>query len=322
MKNRKTQIDILRCVLSILVIAIHTLNINTNAKYIIIIGRIAVPIFFILSGYFIFEKKAEQIKYQIKKLVLIIIIANIIYAIWAIIVNYQGLRNLFWQETLNIKNIIRFLILNQSIYRGHLWYLGALLYCHILYYLQIKYFPKLKKFKLPLIISLLIILVTLCEFLQIKQYLYYRNFIFMGLPYYLIGVWIREHQKEDKHNATKYVIITISCIILNFVEVYVLYKTTTTYLLEHYIMTIAISIGIVLTTSYQTSKYNYKRRNIIAKIGKKCSLSIYIFHVMIIDVLNKLQIITKIPKNQYVLFRINRYIIYYISNRYSTFKRK
>ena len=56
MEKSKTNInvDILRSILAFLIVGIHTLDQKTEAKYIVAIARSAVPMFFILSGYFIY----------------------------------------------------------------------------------------------------------------------------------------------------------------------------------------------------------------------------------------------------------------------------
>lgn len=134
--ERSISIDSLRCVLAFFIIVIHTLDTSTEAKYILVIARTAVPMFFILSGYFIYDVSKYKIKKRIKKTFNLMIIANIFFAIWSIFVNYHNLRYDFISETFNMKNIINFLVFNNSIYRGHLWFIGALLYCHILYFLE------------------------------------------------------------------------------------------------------------------------------------------------------------------------------------------
>lgn len=86
--ERNKKVDILRCILCFLVIGIHTVNIN-------IITKVAVPTFFILAGYFIYGKSKEKVAKNIKRIFLILILANIFYAIWSFAVNYHNLRYSF-----------------------------------------------------------------------------------------------------------------------------------------------------------------------------------------------------------------------------------
>jgi len=74
--NKKINIDVARFVVSFLVIAIHIspfININQEFNFFFtrILGRIAVPLFFMITGYFVIDgclkdiadKKNIQLKY-------------------------------------------------------------------------------------------------------------------------------------------------------------------------------------------------------------------------------------------------------------------
>lgn len=52
--NRQYNIDILRLICALLVVCIHCTNYSLR-EYILPITRIAVPIFFIISGYFLYS---------------------------------------------------------------------------------------------------------------------------------------------------------------------------------------------------------------------------------------------------------------------------
>lgn len=311
--KRNINIDILRCILAFLVVAIHTLNLKTNARYIIIVARSAVPIFFILSGYFMYDVKIDNIKKRIKNTFILLIISNLFFAMWSIISNYNNLRYDFWDKTFNFKNIIKFTILNNSIYRGHLWFIGALLYCQILLYLEKRYFNKKIKYNIRIIITmiLLIILVIFSEIINIKSIYYFRNFLFLGLPYYYIGILIKERYKKKlickNYLGGLFILLVIS---LNFVEVLILKCMNRDYLLEHYISTIPLSIITVITIISLNNKQN---NNVFSIIGQQYSLYIYLIHVIIIDIILKFEKIINIQINQYVFWILTFFISVIIS---------
>ena len=73
--NKKINIDVARFVVSFLVIAIHIspfININQDFNFFFtrVLGRIAVPLFFMITGYFVIDgclkDKSKLKKYTIK----------------------------------------------------------------------------------------------------------------------------------------------------------------------------------------------------------------------------------------------------------------
>ena len=296
--KRNINVDILRSILAFLIVGIHTLDQKTEAKYIVAIARSAVPMFFILSGYFIYWVSKNSIKKRIKNTCILLICSNLLFAVWAILSNYHNLRFEFVSQTFNIKNILKFIIFNDSIYRGHLWFIGALLYCQVLYLVERKISNNgiNYKFRMIIIVVLLIGLIILSEIFNIKN-IYYRNFLLLGLPYYFIGMVIKEKNIKIS-NVWLWCGMVVLMVMLNIIEVYSLMEIGTYYLLEHYIFTIPLStIIIVIVTSFNSnSKSNY-----ISKIGREYSLYIYLFHVIIIDIIFKFEEIFDMSINQYLL---------------------
>ena len=82
------------------------------------------------------------------------------------------------------------------------------------------------------------------------------------------------------------------------------------YLLEHYIFTIPLSIVTII--SALSCKHEIKD-NIFSKIGKECSLYIYLNHVIVIDIIQKLEKISNILINQYALCILTFFISIAIS---------
>lgn len=119
-----TGIDIFRLIAALLVIAIHTSplsSLNETADFILtrIFARIAVPFFFVTSGYFLitrYSRNADRLFKFIKKAALIYAAAIIIYLPVNIYNDYFGMENL-------LPNIIKDIAFDGTLY--HLWYLPA-----------------------------------------------------------------------------------------------------------------------------------------------------------------------------------------------------
>lgn len=132
-KHQYAAIDIARYVSALLVVAIHVypfadLSETFNTYFIAIICRLAVPFFFVISGYFFFRKlkkddyegnldKLKAYLWRIGKIYLIWTVIYLPYTIW----NYVS-AGLSWQSLLSW---IRDFFLNGSYY--HLWFLPAMM---------------------------------------------------------------------------------------------------------------------------------------------------------------------------------------------------
>ena len=130
-KRRWTCIDILKCLAAIAVVEIHKpLEIQGGDEF-LILCRFAVPVFFMITGFFypeIVEKKREL--KQFGKIFTITIGANLFYLLWEILLAVEKRENI--KEALLARFEERvpedFILWNFSPLSPHLWYLQALLY--------------------------------------------------------------------------------------------------------------------------------------------------------------------------------------------------
>lgn len=114
-------LDIGKLVASLLVVAIHTSpleSISTSADFFItrILARVAVPFFFMVTGFFLFRTRdTDKIKSFLKKTTVLYVMAMILYLPIGIYAGqYQGVKG--W-------NILRLVVFDGTFY--HLWYLPA-----------------------------------------------------------------------------------------------------------------------------------------------------------------------------------------------------
>ena len=123
--NKKINIDVARFVVSFLVIAIHIspfININQEFNFFFtrILGRIAVPLFFMITGYFVIDgclKDKNKLKKYTIKILKIYLFCIILYLPINI---YMGKFN-----NISIFSIIKDILINGTLY--HLWYFPALI---------------------------------------------------------------------------------------------------------------------------------------------------------------------------------------------------
>ncbi len=228
--QRNITIDYFKIVLSIFVVLIHMDPLFEGWDYLSILGweisnglsRIAVPCFFILSGYFFSSKidKWELVKAYIRRL-------GIVYAVWAII--YLSFYSTIGWTSISFDSGVS-LIMKFLLGYNHLWYLVALIEAALILYL-INRIYSIKKFSLYIQVLLIIGLIALGYFIQSiyatvfgTGLYYYRNVIFFGLPFFWIGLLLRnKYTQINNINKQFLLVLLFLALVCLFVESYFSY---------------------------------------------------------------------------------------------------
>lgn len=279
-KIRNYGFDSLKLICAFLVVCIHAPFPETVNYIITPIARIAVPIFFMISGYF-YSK--EQVKKQVTKIFKLIIISNFIYFVYDIATSIiKGNLLLFFQKTFNITNLIDVLLFNISPFSDHLWYLNASLYTIII----ISFIKnKIKTKKIYLIIPILLICdlifgkYSIAIFNEEFPYIYVRNFLCVGIPYFLLGNLLSDY--KEKINIPRFnlhILITIFAI-TTLLEKIILIHYNVNATRDHYISTTFLSVFVFLLFAIYAN-----RKNIYSNLGKKYSTFVYLYHPLILNV--------------------------------------
>lgn len=281
--SRQSSLDALRCIAALLVIFIHL-----GPSYLNPITRTAVPIFFIISGYFypivIARKKFWQ---HFRKILTMALCASSIYGLWTICHEYKhGTLYAWFEQTCTIKNIIQLIIMNEDMFRRHLWFFWALLY-DLLALRVADHFDFTKYFKL--LAPLLLIAFFVLAFSTPNES-FYRNWLFMGLPFMMIGRWIKE-EKEKCHSIfyrqRGYAWIVGLSLLFSCLENYLFGDI----LHEMFLSTVPLVIGIF---SISLQHPHLGNNTIISNIGRKHSANIFIISELValnfqyIPIVNKL----------------------------------
>ena len=282
--------DILKCVCAFLVVCIHCpLEIGKWGGYYIALARVAVPIFFMITGYFYtdVEKKNRRIP-QLKKIIVLTIAANALYAVWNSMLMMLSGENLiaFWCDMLSPNSLIKFFALNDSPFASHLWYLSALIYVLIIVYiLDVLQLRKILYFIFPFLLigDLVFGKYSLFLFGHEFPYILVRNFIFVGIPYFTIGMVIRKLRKKIiSMRKIILIICNIVFIVSTFCERYMLIFLDCNATRDHYISTTLLAVTLfMLFLNHFNDAYIGKLGKVVARIGRNYSSGIYIIHPML-----------------------------------------
>jgi len=137
-------LDVLKCICAFLVVCIHARFPGIFGNYFLVITRAAVPVFFMISGFF-YEKLAAKnnVRKKILQILTMFIGANIIYFLFDFIVSVFSGNSIYDWLRLNVtfKKLIEGLLFNASFFGEHLWYLSAICYVMIVISLLRRYIP-------------------------------------------------------------------------------------------------------------------------------------------------------------------------------------
>ena len=208
--NRNESIDILKAICALLIVCIHIQVPNPLNLFLLPITRIAVPIFFMITGYYYdFNAEKKKKNRQIIHIINWVIGANLFYFFYNGILEIiqKGSIKIYLCKTISIKKIILFLITNDDFISGHLWYLSAILYVLLICRLYGGFISK-KIFTLKIIVVFLI-----CDLIFGKYSLLLlnrsfplwltRNFLFVGIPYFGLGQYIKKGGYKANSNKAK-----------------------------------------------------------------------------------------------------------------------
>ena len=239
--DRDTKLDVARTIAILMVLLIHTvedleysiiLNNNlhiSNIKWFIetllfIIGRIGVPIFCMLSGALMGKRKIDNLKehykYRVFSMMRVTIIWMIIYRILFYFLYDKN------QELLNIKNIIKELVLFNPSTANHLWFMPMIIGIYIMMPFINKFIQNLNNSELYIFICLNIVffffiptinlILKTTGIININDSIFTSiDYNFLGGPYlnyYIVGYMITNRNMFS--NVSRLKLKTISIIVM------------------------------------------------------------------------------------------------------------
>jgi len=283
------------------------------------VSRIAVPYFFALSGRFLLRDGDDDINHirersgkYLVKLLKITGIVYIVYFVFSCAVHvYLGDSIGEWLVSkYSLKEAVWFIFFNSGTFVydsafvfDHMWFLFALMYSVGFIYI---FAGVLRKWYKVIIIALLFLL-YFGEALQtyypirpfnvsITTWYIMRNWLFVGLPFVLLGIFMSDTfmnlKNKYKENYIEmmdgykpvFIVVIATGIVMSVVEEFVFGKK------EVFIGSLIAVIGIFLL-----SECNLHIGNQLYKIGKNSSNMIYYYHVLVIAVLDRLSYSGVIP---------------------------
>lgn len=280
---RQESFDFLKFFLAFLVVVIHTGFTGYAGLGIKAFARIAVPMFFMITGYYLPVMSDEKFRKYLIKVTCLTVFSTLFYTLISYVQSQTGshVSTDWFAQTFSMKRILIWVLFNAPVAGFHLWYFYALLYVLVIIYIT----RKIKKMNM---------LYMLIPFLFLGDYLlsffgrivYYRNFLFLGLPYVLLGCLFRYYENRilDMFHKSRTLILwfVILCICL-CVEMLVYRLAGFMVVRDHYLFTLPmVACAFILALRNP----HYGAGSFFAFAGKKYSAYIYILHVFVMTLLH------------------------------------
>lgn len=179
----------------------------------------------------------------------------------------------------SFNSLLKFLLFNDSPFKGHLWYLGAILYVLIIVYVVDKFRGRRVLYTLiPILLLGDLMFGKYSIVLWEREFpsILVRNFLFVGVPYFSIGLLIRDGVGgKIKKRILGILIIVFS--LTTLLERFILVSINMNATRDHYLSTTFLAITVFLF-SLKCAGWNGH----ISVIGRKYSTWLYILHPIFI----------------------------------------
>lgn len=287
--TRNAGFDFLKYICAFMVVCLHTKY--AGEAFFEPFNRMAVPIFAMISGYYYASMKQRgRVKQQIIGSLKLLLLSNLLYFGWKF--SEALLQGNTAQEYFAIictpKVLWEFLLFNHSPFSYHLWYLGSHLYTLTVIYLFEKKWDRKKLY--PLIPVLLLINLALGNysrtlFSQALNSIYSRNFLFLGIPFFLLGDYFR--QSGTRLRAGTLAAGMLLSAILTGCEKRYLMSLPQPVNTDLYLGSILLACFVFLFFSQNRPAFSCKPFQAVAFMGRHLSSTIYIVHLIFISIGNK-----------------------------------
>ncbi len=287
--QRNYSFDILKTLFMVLVVFIHATFPGTVGEIIKTVARIAVPGFFIISGYYVYGADAKKILNRAKKTTWLILMASLIYfCVFLLLVVKEKVftpdvswNNVFAERFASIlpggvvADVLKIVVFQLNPFAGHLWYLSSLVMTYLFFaFLKKKEWLETVVNWLPLLLIGAIALGAVnAKLLGETMFYIHRNAYFVGIPFMAIGYIIRNKEQQiKKYSSLFFGVLAIFGIALSLVERLFVYTD--------------MYIGVIISVSALFAlaiKKPIEKPNRISCFGERYSGDVYVVHLLPIN---------------------------------------
>lgn len=287
MKNRNTCLDFLRGLLCISIVLIHIPFPGTLGKVLSIGNMVAVPFFFMTSGYYAWENgrnSDEVLKRRALKMIKILVEMFILYGGYCLVISihYNNLEE--WVEKYFNLHSLRSILLfnNYDIIRGgQFWFFPVLIECYILLWVVEKWEKRNLIYKwIPLFLlgyygwNCLVDLYLAAYDSKIGSI-----FIFSGWPFFILGNYFAFHFEVKNRIPNGVLLIGIATEIgYSLLSAFGVWGNI-------YIFRFIVILGTASLFLIGVKNSQMSMCKLIEKLGRRYSMYVYLFHILVMFIL-------------------------------------
>ena len=286
MDTRKNNtLELLKLLAAYMVVFIHVTFYGKMGAAVGALARFAVPLFFLVSGFYSYQITPQKIIKRAKKILFLLIVSTVLYTTFNIapmlLRGDFGQIATYFSQYLNFSTLIKLLLFNVPVSSVHLWYLYAMLYVYIVFYIATRLHLKDKPIFIVSFI-LLAIHLFLGEFLSafdVRLPIFsLRNFALMGIPFFSLGMFVKKYEVKLRDFPDYLIpVMLIVGALASVVSRYLFGKN------ELYLG----SLLVLLAVTVIFIKYSNVRYPKFINVLTDCNAYIYIFHIMVERVIEK-----------------------------------
>ena len=292
-KNRNMSLDVLKLIASYVVVFIHFKFSGLTGDIVDALARFAVPVFFMVSGYFAYSNSTEKIISKMKNIIKIYFWGAVIYiCFYGILTLYDiGIKGAMWYgiSYFNPVIVVKFIVFNVPRSSEHLWFLVALIYVYGLHYFIAKW--KIKEsiylwIGVVLLAIHLLLGVGLSSIGIVIPICVIRNFLFMGYPFYCIGMLIRKNEDlvHKKITYKRAMILILIGVIETVISYFISGKN------ELFVGSVLVAVSLLVISL----KAKDIQINELVSMVARTSSGIYLIHIMLGNIIERI-VSTDIP---------------------------
>ena len=253
--------------------------------------RFRTPLFFAISGYFSFQTGSERLMKRLRHILFLALVSTALYAVYGAAEHVylgKGTAISCLIETFKARRIASWLFMNLNPTSFHLWYLSAILTCYAVLWLYVKLREGRGKIDYGPLYTMSACLFAILMLASMKflgagvkaNLVVYRNGLFLGLPMFCSGLYIREEYEHIVRafnlTAAKELLIFIAGTALGVFQ-FIWHAKVDLPLASYFAVCALLLLAIRASEREDASTW----KNACAHAAGKCSLIVYIMHIMI-----------------------------------------
>lgn len=220
------------------------------------------------------------------------LVANLIHILWRcfkLLINGESI-SVFIAEVLDPQALLNLFVFNLPVWRTSIWYINALLIILVLIYIIGKRCDLQRLyFLIPVLLVLNLVLGTYSFILPWHESIlscYSRNFLFCGLPYFLLGNYVFSKKQTICKLLGQWWCVAVFWI-LGFVELLSLKSLGLLQYSDHIVSSFFLSLSLFCICAKEEIEVGRLGKK-IAALGRKHSFVIYVSHSIIIEIFYKI----------------------------------